>query len=61
LLRSMPEAVSFDTSVEREKPMRSKLHKDLECSLHEVREIMNGQRTRVTIDTFLDELRNSND
>jgi hypothetical protein len=56
LLRSMPEAVSFETPVARTKPTRSKLHKDLEGSFREVREIMNGQRKRVTVDEFLNEL-----
>jgi hypothetical protein len=61
LLRSMPETVSFEPPVTRAKPARSKLHKDLECSFREVKEIMDNQRKRVTIDEFLDELRNSND
>jgi hypothetical protein len=60
LLRSMPEAVSFETSVERAKPKGRKLHQSLESSLREVRKIMDGKRKRVTIDEFLDELRNNN-
>jgi hypothetical protein len=61
LLRSMPEAVSFETPVERVKPRRGKLYKDLDRSLSEVRDIMDGKQPCVTIDTFLDELRNNND
>ncbi|MDR0581353.1 MAG: hypothetical protein LBG31_00140 [Prevotellaceae bacterium] len=61
LLQSMPETVLFETPVKRAKQTRSRLHKDLEYSLHEVREIMDGQRKRVTIDEFLDEVRNTDD
>jgi hypothetical protein len=60
LLRSMPEAVSFETPAEQTKPKKSKLYKDLDCAFREVKEIMDGKRKRVTIDEFLNELRNSN-
>jgi hypothetical protein len=60
LLRSMPEAVSFEMPAGRVKPKRSTLYNDLDGSLHEVKEIMNGKQQRITIDAFLDEIRDSN-
>jgi hypothetical protein len=56
LLRSMPDAVSFETPVRQVRSKRSKLYNDLDCSLREVKGIMDGKQKRVTIDAFLDEI-----
>ena len=60
LLRSMPEAVSFEAPAERTKPKKSRLYKRLDCAFREVKDIMDGKRKRVTLDEFLDELRDNN-
>jgi hypothetical protein len=60
LLRSLPEAVSFETPGGRVKPKRSKLYADLDSSLHDVKEIMTGKQPRITLDAFLDEIRDNN-
>lgn len=53
LLRSMPEAVSFETPVAREKQTKSKLYKDLDCALREVKEMVDGKKPKKTLDEFL--------
>jgi hypothetical protein len=56
LLRSMPEAVSFETPAVRTKPKESGLYKKLDCAFREVKEMVDGKKPKKTLDEFLNEL-----
>jgi hypothetical protein len=60
LLKSMPEAVTFGMPFAPAKPKKGELYNNLNTAFRDVREIMDGKQKRVTLDEFLDELRNSN-
>jgi len=61
LLRSVPEVVSFNVQkTKKTVTQNDKLQKSLSSGFKDVREIIDGQQKRTTIDEFINELRNNN-
>jgi hypothetical protein len=62
MLQSAPvEAVTIESPPKKGRQKKSKLYKNLQSAFRDVREIMDGKQPRVTLDEFLNEIRNSTD
>ncbi|GHT61881.1 hypothetical protein FACS189451_04890 [Bacteroidia bacterium] len=59
LLRSIPEAVSFETQVKQETQEKSEVYKSLERAFRDVRDMMDGKKREKTLDELIDELQNN--